>query len=84
MENLKNKTESSDESKVDDAFYSRDGEISELESLIPEIQEKIQDTKDMKVQSENDQEQTGFKSKFIYFPSSLRIFFLKLANIAFP
>merc|ERR1711915_980697 len=36
--NLKNQTESKDESKADDAFYTREAEIAEIESLIPEIQ----------------------------------------------
>ena len=66
MENLKNKSESVDEAKANDAFYSREAEITELEALIPEIEEKIQDTKDMKSQdAENQKEENGFKqSKF--------------------
>lgn len=48
IENLKNKTESKDGSKADDAFYTREKEISEIEGLLPEITEKINDTKDMK------------------------------------
>ena len=37
-----------DPSKARDAFYTRENEIKEIESLIPEIREKILDTKDMK------------------------------------
>jgi len=60
--NLKEEKESKDESKADDAFYTREAEITELEALIPEIEEKIQDTKDMKEQSSESQaeESTGF------------------------
>merc|ERR1712107_111322 len=40
-----------DESKKDDAFYTREKEIKELEALIPEIKEKITDTIEMKEES---------------------------------
>merc|ERR1712112_626333 len=55
IENLKKKTESKDETRTDDAFYTREKEIEELEKLLPEIREKIQDTKEMK-------EETGFSN----------------------
>jgi hypothetical protein len=48
IERLKSKNESVDPSKVGDAFSTRENEIKEIESLIPEIREKIADTKDMK------------------------------------
>ena len=37
----------SDPSKKQDAFYTREREIEEIEGIIPEIREKIADTKDM-------------------------------------
>ena len=41
----------SDPSKKDDAFYTREREIDEIESLVPEIREKIADTRDMQVET---------------------------------
>ena len=40
-----------DPTKADDAFYSRDREIEEIVALLPEIREKIQDTRDMEAES---------------------------------
>merc|ERR1712198_243616 len=66
IENLENKTESVDESKANDAFYTREKEIKEIESLIPEIKEKITDTNEMKEESLRKmaevKEQMGFGS----------------------
>ena len=66
IDNLANKTESVDESKKDDAFYIREKEIAELESLIPEIKEKIADTNEMREESLRKiaevKEQMGFGS----------------------
>lgn len=49
--NLKASTESPDESKKEDALYTREKEATELEALIPEIREKITDTNEMKAES---------------------------------
>lgn len=51
IDKLKSKTESIDPAKARDAFYTRDNEVKEIESLIPEIREKILDTKDMKAET---------------------------------
>jgi len=51
IERLKSKKESVDSTKVGDAFSTRENEIKEIESLIPEIREKIADTKDMKTET---------------------------------
>jgi len=51
IKNLKEKTESPDEAKKSDAFYTREKEIAEIEALIPEIKEKITDTNEMKTES---------------------------------
>ena len=40
-----------DESKKEDALYTREKEVAELEALIPEIKEKITDTNEMKAES---------------------------------
>ncbi len=47
IQNLKDKKESKDPEKKEDAFYTREKEIEEIQGLIPEIREKIADTRDM-------------------------------------
>merc|ERR1739844_566276 len=51
IERLKSKAESVDPTKMGDAFSTREKEFKEIESLIPEIREKIADTKDMKIET---------------------------------
>merc|ERR1711956_19713 len=61
--NLKSSKESPDESKKDDALYTREKEVAELEALIPEIREKITDTNEMKAESlRKMREAVGFPS----------------------
>jgi len=61
--NLKTSTESPDESKKEDALYTREKEVTELEALIPEIKEKITDTNEMKAESlRKMREAVGFPS----------------------
>jgi len=48
VDRLKSQSESIDPSKAKDVNYTRENEIKEIEALIPEINEKITDTKDMK------------------------------------
>merc|ERR1712115_279869 len=56
-------TESPDESKKEDATYTREKEAAELEALIPEIREKITDTNEMKAESlRKMREAVGFPS----------------------
>ena len=61
--NLKAKTESPDESKKDDSTHTREKEVEELETLIPEIKEKIVDTNEMKSEAlRKMKEAVGFTS----------------------
>merc|ERR1719228_322818 len=61
--NLKAETESPDESKKEDSFYTREKEVTELEALIPDIKEKITDTNEMKAESiRKMKEAVGFTS----------------------
>merc|ERR1711970_1190285 len=63
IDNLKKKTESKDETRTDDAFYTREKEIEELEKLLPEIREKIQDTNEMKEETlRKMEEEAGFSN----------------------
>ena len=74
IDNLKNKTESFDESKKDDVFYSREKEIAEIEALIPEIQEKIADTVEMK--EENNRKMAEVKEQMGFGPSKWSSFLI--------
>jgi len=59
--NLKAGTESRDTSRTDDALYTKEKEIAELEKLLPEIREKIQDTEEMKKETiRKMKEEVGF------------------------
>merc|ERR1712112_189710 len=61
--NLKAEKESPDETKKEDAFYTREKEVKELEALIPDIKEKITDTNEMKTESiRKMKEAVGFTS----------------------
>lgn len=63
IENLKAGNESKDLSRTDDAFYTKEREIAELEKLLPEIQEKIQDTESMKKETiRKMKEEAGFSN----------------------
>jgi len=57
---LAERIESKDETRVHDAEYTRDKEMTELETLIPEIREKIADTNEMKAESMKAEATTGF------------------------
>ena len=41
----------SDPTKADDASYTREKETEEIAAILPEIREKIQDTRDMEAES---------------------------------
>jgi len=60
IKHLAERTESKDETRVHDAEYTRDKEMTELETLIPEIREKIADTNEMKAESMKTEATTGF------------------------
>jgi len=48
---LKEGKASKDKSKAKDAFYTAEREVTEIEGIIPEIKEKITDTKDMQAET---------------------------------
>jgi len=61
IKNLAERMESKDETRMDDADYTREKEMAELEVLIPEIREKIADTNEMKAEAMKKTEAaTGF------------------------
>lgn len=63
IENLKAGSESKDTSRTDDAFYTKEREIAELEKLLPEIKEKIQDTNELKKETiRKMKEEAGFSN----------------------
>jgi len=51
VKNLKEKKASANPDKKEDAFYTPEKEVEEIESLIPEIREKITDTRDMQTET---------------------------------
>merc|ERR1712039_610079 len=51
VKNLKEKKVSANPDKKEDAFYTPEKEVEEIESLIPEIREKITDTRDMQTET---------------------------------